>query len=228
MRKVDLALSLTALALALPASAQAGEVYAKAGFLGVGVGYAQGINERFTLRGDITTMGTYHHKGSTGKFDYDASLRNNQAMLYGDWFPFNSGFRLTAGLGVRDTSVKGHALPKSNGQITVGDTRIGYDSDDRVNAKVKFPTFAPYFGIGWGHNAGQQRQPGWGFLADLGVTYGKPDVSFTVNPSVYAKLEAASSGYAQQEIDKQKHKTQHSADKFKFFPSAYVGVSYAF
>jgi hypothetical protein len=44
MRKVDLALSLTALALALPASAQAGEVYAKAGFLGVGVGYAQGIN----------------------------------------------------------------------------------------------------------------------------------------------------------------------------------------
>ena len=121
-------------------------MYAKAGFLGIGVGYTQSINERFTLRGDVTTMVTYHHKGSSGKFGYDALLRNNQVMLYGDWFPFNFGFRFTAGLGVRDTSLKGYALPKGNGQITVGDTRIGYNNSDHVNAKVKFPTFMPYLG----------------------------------------------------------------------------------
>ena len=208
--------------------ANAHEIYAKAGFLGAGVGYAYGVNESFTLRGDVTTMGSYHRDGNVSNLDYKGTLRNNQAMVYGDWFPFNNGFRLSAGLGVRDTRIKADGRPNSNGNVTIGDTTVAYGADDSVSATAELPAVAPYIGIGWGHNVGQQRKAGWGFVADAGIAFGKPKVNFSVSDSLYAKLNAATGGQAQAEIDKQQREIEDKANKLKVFPSLYIGVSYTF
>ncbi|SAI50857.1 Uncharacterised protein [Bordetella ansorpii] len=207
-------------------TAGAQEVYGNAGFLGAGIGYAQGISESFTVRADFSTMGTIKHSGTTNDYDYDGKFRSNQAMVYADWFPFDAGFRLTAGIGWREMTGSAEARPDENGRIRIGDTRLRYREGDRARARLDFPRIAPYLGIGWGHNV-VQREKGWGFIADIGVLFGKPDVNIDVTPALYTRL-GIRSGDAQREIDKQRNKMQDDANSLRFFPQAYVGVSYTF
>lgn len=222
------ALGLTAILAMAASGACAQEVYGKIGFLGAGLGYAHGINSSLTVRGDFTSAGSYSHDGSSSGLDYEAKLRNNQATAYLDWFPFESGFRLTAGLGLRSTRITADARPDSTGTVTIGDTTVGYGAGDSAHAKVEMPRFAPYLGLGWGHNVGRDRKTGFGFVADLGVYFGKPDVSFSVNDSLRTKLDLASGGNADREIRRQRADIQDDADKLKVFPALYVGVSYTF
>lgn len=159
----SLAASLLAFGL-IPLSGplQAQSVYAKAGFLGAGIGYSQGISPALTLRADITTIGSYQRNGHSSDFDYRAKLHSNQASGYLDWFPFDSGFRLTAGLIARDLKATANARPNTAGEITIGDTSVTYGANDHADARIRFPSVAPYVGLGWGHNVGQRTQPGWG------------------------------------------------------------------
>lgn len=230
MKNICKILCVGAIAMTSAASVQAAEheVYAKAGFLGVGAGYAYGLSERFTLRGDFTTMGNYSRSGTSSNFDYEGKIRNNVGTLYGDWFPLNNGFRLTAGLGVRQTKFSADGRPNASGQVTIGDTTINYSGADSAWAKVEYPNVTPYLGIGWGHNVAQDTKGGWGFVADAGVYFGKADVDFNVSPTVYAKLNAASGGNAQQEIEKQRSDIEDKLGKYKVIPVLYVGVSYRF
>ncbi len=225
LRAAALLATTAAAALAThPVHAQ--EVYANAGFLGAGIGYAQGITQSFTLRADFSTVGTVKHSGTTNDFDYDGRFRSNQAMVYADWFPFDAGFRLTAGIGWREMTGSAEPRPDENGRIRIGDTKLRYREGDYARAKLDFPRIAPYLGIGWGHNVVQRKQ-GWGFIADLGVLFGRPTVNMDVNPALYTRL-GIRSGDAQREIDKQRDKMQDDANSLRFFPQAYVGVSYTF
>ncbi len=210
------------LAAATPVHADG--VYAKAGILGVGIGYSHVVSPAFTLRGDLATVGTFKRDGSAGGFDYKAKFRNNQAMLYVDYFPFDSGFRLTAGLGMRDMRVTGDANPNSAGVVEIGDVPVNFGPGDSATAKVKMPSIAPYLGVGWSSKPSNPAQGGWGFMADLGVTFGKPKTDFDVSDSVRAKLGPD----AQAAIDRQYDEIDDKAKKLKFFPSLYLGVSYTF
>lgn len=209
---------------AVAAPVHANGIYGKVGILGAGIGYSYDVSPAFTLRGDVTTIGTFKRDGNAGSFDYKAKFRNNQAMLYVDYFPFDSGFRLTAGLGARDMRVTGDANPNSAGVVEIGDVPVTFGPGDSAVAKVKMPAFAPYIGIGWSSKPSNPARGGWGFMADLGVTFGKPKTSFEVSDSVRAKLGAD----AQAAIDRQLAEIDDKAKKLKFFPSLYVGVSYTF
>jgi len=196
-------------------------MYVKGGFLGAGVGYAYGVNERFTLRGDFTTMGTYKRNQEIGHFDYDLKLRNNVGTLSADYFPFDSGFRLTAGVGIRDTRL--------TGVTSTNEFRgVALSSGDTLHGKVKWPTVAPYLGLGWGHNNGQNVKAGWGFVADAGVYFGRPDYSLTASDSAMAKMNAATGGNGQALIDAELREWKDELNKLKVFPVIHVGVSYRF
>lgn len=228
MRKTLTNAGLLALLALSPSLSQAQEVYGKIGILGIGAGYAYGLNEKFTLRGDLTTMGSYKRNGTSGDFDYRGKLTNDVATAYADYFPFENGFRLTLGLGLRNTKVDAQARTGDNQTISIGDAKdIPLDGNDHVSAKLKFPTAAPYLGLGWGHNVGAQRQKGWGFIADAGVYIGKPKVSLNVSDSVRAKLTAANFN-ADDEIARQKADFEEDAKKLRLFPAIYVGISYTF
>lgn len=204
------------------------EMYVQGGLLGAGVGYAYGFNERLTFRGDVTTMGTFSKDFSTNDMKYKGKLRNNVGTLYADWFPFDSGFRLTAGVGFRDTRIEAHGKPSAFGSLKIGGERIGVSPDDSAKAEVKYPSVTPYLGIGYGHNVGQHAKAGWGFIADAGVYYGKPKVSFDVSESVMNKLNAATRGRGEEAIEKEKSELRDKIGKFNFIPALYVGVSYRF
>lgn len=202
-------------------------IYAKAGFPGVGLGYAYGMDKSFGVRADFTTMGSYSVNDTSGKFDYDGDLKYNQVGVYGDWFPMANNFRLTAGLQFRDAKALANGRPNSADIITIGDTDILALPGDTASAQIKFPSAAPYLGIGWGLNTASNKA-GWSVFADLGVTIGKPKVSLTVSDSLGAKLDAATGGNGQQEIDKQLSDFRKDANDVKFVPQFFVGVTYKF
>src|SRR5690625_135697 len=95
-KKVAGLLGALVLGLASAPAIAGGGIYFKGGLAGVGMGYAHGVDSRFTLRGDFTTIDQISHRGSVGDFRYKARAKNDTLNFYGDWFPFDNGFRLTA------------------------------------------------------------------------------------------------------------------------------------
>jgi len=219
------------LAAPLAALAQSGEaargVYAKAGFLGVGLGYAHSIDERFGVRADFSTIGSMHRNGSAGGLSWRAKAQANQLGAYGDYFPLHNGFRLSGGMQLRSVKIEGDVR-----SWRVRSLNTVFEPDgpqDAVRATIKYPTVAPYLGVGWGHHA--SRAKGWGAVFDLGVSLRGPKTSLYVSDSVYQRLDAAArraGSTADAEIEEQRRELKDKADDFKILPQVYIGVSYRF
>lgn len=221
---------MTAAAILLAAfsgAVNAQSVYGKVGLFGAGIGYAHGINDNLAVRADITTIGNYSKDGTSDKFDYRGSFKFDQTSIYGDWFPFSGTFSLTGGVNFRQAKLSADARPNQAGTVTVGDTVVNFGAGDTLTAKIEMPSVAPYLGIGWGHNVSAKKS-GISFFADIGFSFGKPKVSLDANESFLAKLNTASNGKAQKEINKQVKSIKEDSNKIKVFPQIYLGVSYKF
>jgi len=224
-RSVILIPACSLLLAALPVSAH--EVYGKAGFLGAGIGYSYGFNEYFNLRTDYSTIGTYKRTETANQLKVKAKLKADQLGLYGDWFPMGGSFRITAAVHQRKLEIDAEGKPTASGQWTINDTTVTAGAGDSVKGKVEFSNFAPYLGIGWGH---QSNKPGFGFIADLGVSFGKAKTKFDVSDSVRNSLIAVtgSAAAADAEIREQRKELDDAVGGIKVWPQAYIGVSYNF
>lgn len=212
-------LCLTALLLGCAASgAYAGEVYTGLGLPGLMFGYAQAINPTFTVRADVATLGNYKKNATESGIDYQAKLAFTRLGIFGDYFPFSGGFRLSGGLTLNNQEIKLHSTAQPGTTVQIGDTNYPVTQDDHIDAKVKFPSTTPYVGIGWGH---QQADKGWGFIADLGATIGKPKVEFTASGPVLDHV-------AQSDIDKETQQLRDGVGKITFIPQISLGLNYRF
>jgi len=212
-----------------PLSAQARGVYAKAGILGAGLGYSHSISDTMSVRIDATTVGSISRQRTVGSIGYKAKLKADQLGLYGDWFPFANGFRLSAGVYLRSMEVKAEGRPTAAGTVRVNNTVVGYGTDDALSGRVKFPSVAPYLGLGWGHHGAQEA--GFGFVFDVGVSFGKPKTTLSANDNLTAKLNVAAAALgttAANEIAAERRELARKANKLKIFPHLSVGVSYRF
>jgi len=102
------------------------------------------------------------------------------------------------------------------------DERVGttfFSPNATASATVKYPSVMPYLGIGFGHKPVTTR--GFGFMADLGVAYGRPHVSYTVSPALLALAGANNVNAEEQDIS-------NTANRYRFYPIVQVGVSYRF
>jgi len=231
-RKTATLLPLACTLLLAAHSASAQEIYAKIGFLGVGAGYAHSLNDNFGVRVDATTAGTISRNGTADRLRYDADLKANQLGGYADWFPFGGSFRLSLGVHSRKLEVTANGVPTATGNISIGDVEVPYDgTGDSARARVKWRNTAPYLGIGWGHHASHGK--GFGFVADLGVSFGSPKTELTISDSLRGKLDAtiAAGGLTtttDAEIERQRRELKDDVEKIKVFPHLYVGVSYRF
>jgi hypothetical protein len=210
MKRVLAALAVASIA---PASF-AGEIYSGVGTDGIAAGYAQSITPLLCARveGEFLDFS----KGiSTSNVNYDGKLKNASAGLFLDVFPFRGNFRITAGALIGDRRIDVTA----NGQSNVTINGKSYNSvGQSLNGSAKFPTVSPYVGIGFGHQATHK---GFGFYGDLGVAYGRPNVSLTASPGLLAEAGQAN-------IDAERQQLQNKANNLKFYPVIDVGVKYAF
>jgi hypothetical protein len=206
-------LGVSALALALAASAQANEIYSHIGTEGIGIGYGQEVG-RAGVRAEVN-LGSYSKTVSHDDIDYDAKLKLSGAGVYGDWFVFDDGFRLTGGLTYNDKGLSGTGRSSSS-TVNLNGTDYSIVGEE-LHARVRYPKFMPYVGIGWGHHASRK---GWGMSADLGIMYGKPDATLSATPGL---ANAAAS-----DIEAERQSLQRDVDSAKFFPVVKVGLTYRF
>ena len=220
------------------------EVYSNAGAPGINVGIGYGINEKLTIRSDFMTAGRISRSFNQRGFHYEGKLKSDKLNINADYFLFDNGFRVTAGLGLGRTKIDatGHSRESGGQTVRIGGKKYSIpslDSNDTLHANVKYPAVSPYLGIGWGHNVKQKKAGEWGFNADLGLYVGNPKTKVGVSDSLYAKLIEAEqkSGTANIEqakinvnnrIDRESSKIKDRLEKYKVIPAISVGVSYFF
>jgi len=195
--------------------------------LGAGLGYGHRVSNHFALRADFTTVGAFKHSGTIDllqyrQLNYRARFKVHQLGIYGDWFPFENGLRLSAGLHVRQLQADLKLHP-SVINVRIGKKTLPYHpkAGDNITGRVKFPALAPYLGIGWESGLGESG----------GVAFGEPRVDLTVSQSLRNKLKILGlvpGNSTEVEIDAERQKLLKRARKVRFFPHLYAGLAYRF
>ena len=197
-------------------ASQAGEVYGQIGLPGVGLGYAHPVSPSFTVRGDFVTLGSHEKTTTESGINYVGKLKASRIGLFGDWFPFGGVFRLTGGVTSNNFKLDLDASG-AGGTLEVGGNTYTTTAADGLNVQIEFPKTTPYLGIGWGHH---RREPGWGFIADAGVSIGKAKLDVDTNLSTY--------GVSQADIDREVQDLRDDVAKVRVIPQLSVGMSYRF
>lgn len=182
---------------------------------GVEIGVAERVGGAAGLRMSAEFLKVGRNFESDGA-TYDTKLKFSSLGLYGDYFITGGGFRLSAGAVIGTRKATGNAVA-TNGTLSINGSSYPA-AGESVGAEAKFPSAAPYIGIGYGHH---QPSKGSGFYLDLGVVIGKANT--TISPS--AGIVAAA---GQANVDAEQRKLQDSVDKLKAYPVLKFGFSFAF
>lgn len=195
-------------------------VGAKVSTLGIGgdivVKATDNINARIGVQGY-----TYDISGSESGVEYDADLELFSGLLIADWFPFDSGFRISAGVMLNNNEIE--ATGKANAGISfdIGGTTYTSTQVGELKGKIDYNTFAPYVGIGWGNPV--KKDSGWSFFCDLGVAFqGSPDVELTANGTL------ASNAAFRANLATERRELEDELDDYEYYPVVSVGVTYNF
>lgn len=214
--RISIALaSLTLLGTSLlNTSAQAVELFSGVGTTGFEIGLGNRIGSNTGLRMDAEFL-DYGRSFDRNGASYDTKLKFSSLGVYGDYF-LGDSFRLTAGALIGQRKASGNGVA-TNGTITINGTAYPA-AGESVDAEARFPSFAPYLGIGFGH---AQSSKGLNFYFDAGVAIGKADAKITASPGLLAAA-------GQSNIDAEQRNLQESVDKLKFFPAVKFGLGYTF
>ncbi|RLJ18041.1 hypothetical protein DJ030_12535 [bacterium endosymbiont of Escarpia laminata] len=186
----------------------------KAGSLGLGLEGTLGMTESLNARLGFNGF-NYDYSYTLDDTDYDLTLDLQTISLLADWHPFDSGFRVSAGLMSNNNELTGRALPVG-GSLNIG----GTDYDVGLDAIIGFNSTAPYLGIGWGNAISADK--GWGFNLDVGVLFqGSPEVSLTPFGADAGIVDA-------DDLAAEVQRVESDLENFKYYPVVSLGVSYKF
>jgi hypothetical protein len=205
--------------LAMAASAaSATEVYGIAGAPGFIVGIGAPVGQGLVLRVDIGGTDKIERTASRSGIDYDVKAKLTRIGLFTDWYPMGGRFRLTSGLTIND--MKADLSTSGAGRsVVIGGTTYSLTADDRLDVKVEIPSTSPYLGIGWGHHA---TGTGFGFVADVGVSFGRPKVTSRVSGPL------ATQPTIQADLDRELAELRESVRSIRVIPQVTLGMNYRF
>jgi hypothetical protein len=212
MMEIRKILGTAALATLAMSGVHAGEIYGGIGLPGLMLGYAQPLNERFTLRADVATLGSRTLNRTEEGVDYSVKLKAQRIGAFADWFVLGGGFRVSGGVTSNDYKLSMSA--KSTTNISIGSNTY---SGTSLEVTVKVPSATPYLGIGYGHHGGK----GLSFVWDLGASIGK------------AKVTANAVGFPDNaqfnaDLDRELEQLRSGVGKIRILPQASIAVSYKF
>ena len=197
------------------------DVYVDIGLPGlVGLGYAKPFSASWGLRTEYSGGINVSQDGTTNGMAYSSSVKASQLGGFVDWFPFDNGFRLVAGITAND--IKAGLVGNGSGTATINGKTVNM-ANEKFNVDIKFPSTSPYLGIGYGHQ--KSNKPGLGFHADFGLMFGTftADVSTSlVNKTFYGQT------ISQADIDKQTQDMRKSLASVNYLPRISMGLIYRF
>lgn len=223
MKKISIAMAMLA-AMSLHATAHADTgVTASVGTSGLGLHLSFPLKTGFNARVGVNGL-SYKTDERADDVDYEFKLKLATVEALVDYFPTDTGFRISAGVAYNGSKAEASARPNSNGTYTFNGATYAASTVGRVNGDVKFRKAAPYLGIGWGNAVAADK--GWGFATDVGVLFqGSPKTTLsnsgcTASAAVCTQLAS--------DIKAENRQFQDDVSDFKMQPILRVGVSYKF
>jgi hypothetical protein len=207
-----------ATATVMVTDARATEVYGQVGVPGYILGIGMPAGKGLTLRADIGGLDKIERNVNRSGIDWQGTGKLTRVGLFGDWYPTGGRLRLTAGLTINDMKAD-LAATGAGRSVNIGGTVYTLGADDRLDARIEMPSTSPYLGIGWGHHA---EGVGFGFIADVGVSFGRPKVTTRVSGPL------ASQPTIQADLDREMAELRDSVRSIRAIPQVTLGVNYRF
>lgn len=186
-------------------------------------------SSRFGVRVDVDGLGFHDSDMIDGTlshseraYAYDARLRYSGTVrllnggVTGDWYPFGSGLRLSAGVLLNGNEVHAHAQPV--GLLRLGGTILTGPAPARVDARATFNLVAPVLGLGYSALFfGRMR-----VSLDVGAMYqGNPHLSYDMNGSLTQLPSVAG------DAERERRRIQQEVN-YPVYPVAMLGVGWQF
>lgn len=226
MRKLQLlVLGCTCVATATSCWAEDGDfgLGVRGGTLGGGIEVTTPISEDTSLRFGANYM-QYSFDSTIDLINYtmEPDFKNVSLML--NWHPFSGSFFVCGGAYLTNHSIS--VTGKARKELIPSEyAAYAYLADSvSLQGEVELDSVAPYAGIGWRSNHGEQ---GWGVSVDLGIMFqGSPKVSdLTI---VNAPIDVSGYSEVQEYLNEEKQKIESDIEEFQYYPVASVMVNYNF
>ncbi len=196
----------------------------KAGTGGLGFDVMYSFDPRFDVRAGFGTL-SYSQTLKKSNLTEHGTLQVHDFDLLGDYHPWATGFRITAGLNSLDVKFKGHAEKSGSGHITLNHVQYNATELGSADLDVKWNGAKPYLGIGYdGFNARQSA--GFYFTSDFGVIFsGSPHVNLSTtcvatNQTICDNID--------RDTKAQADKLRSDLNSVKWLPIIQLGVGYRF
>ena len=206
-----------ALMVAGAASAQQTSVGVSAGTPRHGLEFGYDFTDAFGLRANGNWFSMSKDVESDG-ITYDGKLKLRSLGVLGDFYPFESGFRVTGGVYYNENHVALTATPSGN--VTIGGTPYTPAQIGVLTGDADFNEFTPYAGLGFTSNRGN---PGLSFVFDAGVMFqGRPEVTLAGSGPI------TSSPTFQADLARERAQIASDIKWTRFYPAVRLGVAYRF
>ena len=204
----------------------------KVGTVGPGVDLSVALTKRLNARVSLSYIDEslsedieISDADNSANLDADLDFGFGATGVLLDWYVFNGGFHLTAGM-MRNTS-------KIDLDATITDATVVFDGTT-YNVATDFAnpsmggeiawgdSFEPYIGVGWGRKAGGNG--GLSFTAEVGVMLLSPEVKLeaptATNPANQATLD--------EDVRAAESSAEDDLEDLEAWPVLSLGVNYAF
>jgi hypothetical protein len=217
-------------ALAVPAVSSADTpdfaIALRGGTPGVGLDLDLGITPAFGVRVGFAGF-NISRTIDTSDVNYDGRLKLRTVTGLLDWYVFEGGFHLTAGVAGNGTKLDVVGEP-NQGSYTVNGTTYSSSQLGSLSGQLKFGnSVAPYVGLGWGNPAGQDGR--LHFLFDVGAIYGgTPTVSLFAQCGPAAPPGSALCNEIQSNVATEEQKLVSKANILRWYPVVSLGIAVRF
>jgi hypothetical protein len=199
------------------ASAQQASVGASVGTPGLGLEFGYDFNDTFGLRANGNWL-SFSKDVQSDDVNYDGKLKLFSMGLLGDFYMFDSGFRLTGGAYYNNNHVNIDATP--TGAVNIGGTSYAAGQIGTLRGRADYNEFTPYAGLGYTTNRGQ---PGLSLVFDAGVMFqGRPDVTLASTGPVAGQPTFAA------DIERERQQIADDLKWTRFYPAVRLGLAYRF
>lgn len=193
----------------------ADEAYAGIGFPGLTLGYSYTLSDTWKARAEYAGALSIGRDGRREGLTYSGKFKANRVGILMDWYPAANGFRLSGGLAYSDIRFQLNANGSSG---TINGIPVNL-TGETFNLQVKYPTWTPYFGIGYRHYPA--KDTGLSFFVDVGLTVGK------FNTKVDTSL-IGTQGITRTDVEQEAQKVRDSVSKLAVLPAGAIGLGYRF
>ncbi|GLT00087.1 hypothetical protein GCM10007897_14710 [Sphingobium jiangsuense] len=187
------------------------------GTLGIGPEVGARLSPMFGVRGSATFLGVSHSVDGSD-ITYDGKLKLASYGLMADVYPFEGGFRLSAGFRIDKNKIRLKASPTQ--AVEIGGDLYTPAQIGTLSGHVKAKEFAPMLTLGYGGGVSQ----GVKFGVDGGVMFhGTPRIR-----DLKATGGLASDPAFLNSIADEQREIERDIDQYKVYPVLQLSLSYAF